>query len=232
MRCAWGAPAPKENVEADDEIDKADDAQAELKSAIQRIVDSLDGRFERNPVARDGVVNLSVGAGGVERAFQTSDQLYGGYAIRGRLTDPGQKISNLNAGALPRLIREDLFGLQTSRRFAPPYAVIGLRKLPLLQDIQHRQHDERRCGQGQQRSLYAVKKACPHERSFSTSIALPARRLPRSGEAASSQKPGVNLLRTIVIWTLGGLQTSTRSEVDHIAGAKNKSTHPKKGIDL
>ena len=94
------------------------------------------------------------------------------YIGRGRFADPRQQVSHLDPGTLSRLVGEDLFGLQTARSLAPPYSVVRLRILSLLKDIQHGQHEQRSCGQGQQRSLHAVKEACLHERGFPTSIAL------------------------------------------------------------
>ena len=75
MRGAGRAPAPEENVKADDEIDESDDAQAELQAAVRGHRNHLHRRVERNAVAGDAVANLDVGAGGVERALQIGDRV-------------------------------------------------------------------------------------------------------------------------------------------------------------
>jgi hypothetical protein len=64
------------------------------------------------------------------------------------------------------------------------------------------------------------------------SIGLLARQLPRTGWSAASQRLQANRLRIRVIWTLGFLKMSTQCEVNHIAGAENKSGHPDKRMNI
>jgi hypothetical protein len=163
VRRAGGAPAAEKHVEADDEIDEADDAQAELETAIQRLGNDLDRRFEGNAIARDGVVDLAVRTGGVKCALQIGDHRNGRNGFSGGFADARQQVSHLDSGALPRLIGQNFFRVQAACSLAPPHAIVGLRKLALLEEIQHRQHEQRGRGQGQQRSLHAVEKACLHE---------------------------------------------------------------------
>ena len=198
-----------------------------LEAAIQRIGNDLDRRVERNAVARDGVVDLPVGTGGVEGALQIGDPRNRRYSAVGDSLTPVSRSPTWIPARWPGLSGRTFSACRPPGRFAPPDAVVRLWILALLEDIQHRQHEQRSCGQGQQRSLHAVKEACLHEREFSTSIALQARRLPCSGDAALRQRCQANRLRTIVIWTFERLEMSTRSEVDHNAGAKNKSEHPR-----
>ena len=66
-------PAAEENVDADGQVDEADDAQAHGQAAVQRLGNDLDRRVQRNAVAGDGVVDLAVGAGAVESALQVGE---------------------------------------------------------------------------------------------------------------------------------------------------------------
>ena len=73
MRSAGRTPAPEENIEADDEIDQPDDAQAILQVVVGGHRNHLHRRVDGNAVASDAVANLDVGAGGVERSLQIGD---------------------------------------------------------------------------------------------------------------------------------------------------------------
>ncbi len=102
------------------------------QAAVERLGNDFDRRVEGNAVARDGVVDLAVRAGGVERALQIGDSRDRRDARGGRFTDSGQQVSDLDAGALAGLIGQNLFSLQAAGGLAPPHAVVGLRKLALL----------------------------------------------------------------------------------------------------
>ena len=161
------------------EINQPDDAQAQLQAAIQRFGNDLDRRLQRNAIASDGVVDLSVRAGGIERAFQIADARNCREACSGALAHPRQQVAGLYARALARHVRQNSLGLQTPRSLAPPHSVVGLLELPLLEKVEHGQHEQGCCSQGQQRCLHAVKEACLHGGIFATPIALSARQLPR-----------------------------------------------------
>ncbi len=70
---ARGSPAAEENVEADDQVDEADEAQALVQAAVERLGNYFDRRIQGNAVAGDDVVDLAVGAGAVECAFEIGD---------------------------------------------------------------------------------------------------------------------------------------------------------------
>jgi len=49
VRGARGAPAPEEDVEADDEVNEADNAQAQRQAAVERLGDDLDRGIQGMP---------------------------------------------------------------------------------------------------------------------------------------------------------------------------------------
>ena len=109
MRGTGSAPAAEKNVEADDQIDESDEAQAELETAVQRLGNNLDRRFQGNAVARDGVVDLPVRTRSIQRALQIGDHRNGRNAFRRGSADASQQVSHLDSGTLPRLIGENFF---------------------------------------------------------------------------------------------------------------------------
>jgi len=70
MSGAGRAPAAKQDVEADDQIDQPNGAQAQLQAAVDRLWNNLNRGFQWNPVADNCVVDLSVRAGAVKGALQ------------------------------------------------------------------------------------------------------------------------------------------------------------------
>jgi hypothetical protein len=69
-----------------------------------------------------------------------------GRGIRVRRSgNAGQQISYADGGALTGLVGQNLFGLETTGDLAPPDTVVGLLKLALLQEVEDRQQEERRC---------------------------------------------------------------------------------------
>ena len=100
VRGAGSAPAAEEDVEADDQVDEADDAEAQSEAAVERLGDDLDRRVERDAVTGDGVVDLAVGAGAIERMLLIGEPLDGGFVAGGATGDSGQKIVGLDAGDL------------------------------------------------------------------------------------------------------------------------------------
>ena len=89
---ARSAPAAEQDVEADDEVDETDDAQALGQAAVKGIGNDLDGRVEGNAVAGDGVVDLAVGAGAVEGAFEVGESRDRVVVARGAVGDPGEQV--------------------------------------------------------------------------------------------------------------------------------------------
>ncbi len=226
-------PAAKKNVKTNDEINEANDAQAELQAPVWRLRNDFDGRFEGNAVACDGVEHLAPGAGAVESPLQIVNPRHGRHSLVRRFAYSGQQISLLNAGMLASQSGQHTLGKQAARGLAPPNAIVGLLTvLALLHKVQDSQHEQCSCGQDQQCRLHAIEKACLHGREFSASMLLPARQLPRRGWPAASHGLCANRLRIRMIWTAGSWKRSTPSEVDHIVIAKNKSEHPEKRMDL
>ena len=83
VRGAQSAPAAEQDVEANEQIDQADDAQSLRQRAVERNRDQLDGRIERNAVACDCVINLSVDAGAVKDALQVRKLSDGNFVAGG-----------------------------------------------------------------------------------------------------------------------------------------------------
>ena len=159
---ALSTPAAEENIEADEQVDEADEAQALVQLPVQRLGNHLDRRVQGNAVAGDDVVDLAVGASAVECAFQIVDPRNCLDVLGGAVTDPGQQVSYLDARALARHVGQNSLGFEAASSLAPPYAVVGLLKLALLKKIENSQHEQTGCGQSQQRSLNAVEKASLH----------------------------------------------------------------------
>src|SRR5208283_5968204 len=55
---AWGTPAAEENVEADDQVDEANEAQPLVQAPVKRLGNYFDRRIQGNAVAGDDVVDL------------------------------------------------------------------------------------------------------------------------------------------------------------------------------
>ena len=129
---AGSAPAAEEDVKADDQVDEADDAQAQRQAAVQRLGDDFDRRIERNAVAGDGVEHLAVGAGAVECAFKVGEALNGSFVAGGASGYAGKEVVGLNACDLPGQAGQDALGLKAAVCLAPPDAVVGLLEVAFL----------------------------------------------------------------------------------------------------
>ena len=162
MGGARSAPAAEEDVEADDEVDEADDAQAQGQAAVQGYGDDFDGRIERDAVAGDGVVDLAVGAGAVKGAFQVGEPRDRGSSHEAQSATPVSRSLAWMPATWPGMSRQNALGLQAAVCLTPPDAVVGLLEVALLLEIQDRQHEERGRGQGQQRRLHTVEETCLH----------------------------------------------------------------------
>ena len=163
---ARGRPAAEENIDADGQVDQADEAQSLLQAAVQRLGNHLDRRIQGNAVAGDDVVDLAVAAGAVECAFQIVGPRDRCHGRAGGIADSGQQVSRLDAGALAGHVRQNSFCFQPASGLAPPHAVVRLLELALLQEIENSQNEQGCRGQGQQRSLRAIEKACLHGRGL------------------------------------------------------------------
>ena len=164
MRGAWRAPAAEEDVEADDQIDKADDAQTELQTAVGGHGNHLHRRVERNAVAGDAVAELDVGAGAVKGALEIRD--------RGdrNVIDCSQKIVDLDECLLAGRIGQHAVGHQTSVRLVPPHAVGGLLERALLKEIEDGKQEQSRRRQRHHCNLHAAEEALVHKREVSYAV--------------------------------------------------------------
>ena len=167
MRGTRRAPSPEKNVEADDEVDEADNSQAKEVGVVRRLRNDLDRRLEGNAISGNGVENLAPWASAVKCALKIGAPGNWDYPLVAAFAHPAEQIPRLDACVLPRQVRQDLLGKQTTCGFAPPDAIIGLlAKVTLLQKVEDSQHEECSRGQGQQRSLHAVQEACLHGREL------------------------------------------------------------------
>ena len=133
---ARSAPAPKENVEADDEIDEANDAQTPCQAAVQGLGNDFDGRIERDAVAGDVIENLAVGTGAVESAVEVGSTLNREFVTGSATGDSGEKVLGLNAGYLSGLPGQNALGFQATVGLVPPDAVVRLLKMAFLLKIE------------------------------------------------------------------------------------------------
>ena len=226
MRGAGRAPAAEENIEADDEIDQSDDAQAILQAVVRGHKNHLHRRVEGNAVAGDAVANLDVGAGSVERALQIGDR-GDGYVIH-----RGQQVIDLNEGVLAGHAWQHTVGDQTPVRLVPPHAVRGLLKFALLQKIEDSQHEQSRSRQGQQRSLHAIEEAFVHTRGISYAIWLLARELPRRVGASMVRLPMANRLNLRMILTRSSVERHKSVREITPSACKTRRRPPEKEICL
>jgi hypothetical protein len=111
-------------------------------------------------------------------------------------------------------------GDQPPVRLVPPYAVRGLLKLALLQEVEDSKHEQSRSRQGHQRSLHAIEEAFVHKREGSytvnacTSVATQGRRADRpvtEGQSFESTRDMDSKFR----------QTSRKCEPNHDIRLRN-----------
>ena len=231
VRGARGAPAPEEDVEADDEVNEADNAQAQRQAAVERLGDDLDRGIQGDAVAGDGIEDLAVGTGAVEGAVEVGEPLDGGFVARGATGDSGEQVIGLNAGNLSGLPRQDAFGLQAAVRLVPPDAVVRLLEVTFLLKIQDCQHEERGRGQGQQRCLHTVEKTCLHGGSLYINqlcSTLVAKR--RNAQAPGNGTSNLQRLREISTRLLVKCQPVAGGI--RVANAENSMRDTEKGINL
>ncbi len=98
---ARGCPAAEENVDADGQVDEADEAQPQRQAAVQRLGD--DHRLQGNAAAGDFVTGLAVNLGAIENALQV------GYAHDGSVVGFGKQAFGLNVCARRRGLRRRVY---------------------------------------------------------------------------------------------------------------------------
>ncbi len=77
-------PATEENVDADGQVDKPDDALTQLQTAVERLRDHFDRPAQRSSVSHDPIVDLEVASGVIKGALQIIHALDGGVFDLGR----------------------------------------------------------------------------------------------------------------------------------------------------